>query len=597
MARMVQAEDGSWVPESFYASQQPVRKLATRLVAMEHKLDTLERSQRAPSLAYSSIENGYIVVRDAAGKVRQVIGRQDDATFGQAAYNGTPPPRPNTPTLTPIMAGLDVAWNGTFNETAPKDFSHLLVYVSPVENFIHGPSNLAGTLYRAGSIPVAPLPTTVHYVRFVAVNTSGVESEPSFDASATPAQVVAQAVLDGIVGELALVDSAVTTAKIAPEAVTTPKLIASAITAEKIAALAVIADKIAANAVTAGKIEAGAVTAAKLAATLAIVSRIEMYKTDGTTLAILLDGPTGNALFRGEVATALSGNRIVVNPGGEGQPSIRFYPTTGSAYADLISTNAVGSSVGAVALRSSLDANGKSSQVVIYPAGAGLLFLRSDGKQQANVSANETRSEMRGPQTVLYASSQYLDANPRTIAFAHQGSTGAVIDASVLQQRAVPEAVLASPSQDVLLKWWNGNLESRNNADNGFKPMQASAFNVNSARAVKQNVRDLPTPALDVVTAAPSKMWEYVPAPAYTAVGAIPDPDGGPARDIHHPAETPRPRVGPMADDLPDYLVTGSGDDRAVDAHDKIGMLWAAVAELHAEVKALAARLPAPRAP
>lgn len=332
-----------------------LRRLSQRLVDLQGRIDVVEKSMRATQLSHSSIEGGSLVIRDVAGLPRGYVGMQPDGTSGLRAVNGPPPPRPNTPDVVPLMAGVGVTWNGEFaTGTRPLDFSHLNVYASGAgESFIHGPSNLVGTLTNAGSVPVAPV-TGTYWARFVAVNTSDEESEPSFTASGTATPVVADEVLDGIITEVKLATDAVTAAKIAAGAVTetkvadnaisTPKLIAgavetekiaagavqadkiaaAAVTAEKIEALAVTADKIAANAVTAGHILAGAVTAEKLETNLVVAgtpggNRVQINEANG--IEQWLDGertlwipPTGMATFTGAVTTGTDTQFISIEP-------------------------------------------------------------------------------------------------------------------------------------------------------------------------------------------------------------------------------------------------------------------------------------------
>lgn len=333
-----------------------LRRLSQRLVDLQGRIDLVEKSLRATQLSHSSIEGGSLVIRDVAGLPRGYVGMQPDGTSGMRAVNGPPPPRPNTPDVVPLMAGVGVEWNGDFSTgTRPLDFSHLNVYASGAgENFISGPTNLVGTLTNAGTVPVAPV-TGTYWARFVAVNTSGEESEPSFTASGTATPVVADEVLDGIITEVKLATDAVTAAKIAAGAVTetkvadnaisTPKLIAGAVETEKIAAgavlaekiaagaittekleaLAVVADKIAANAIEAGHITAGAVTAAKLAAMLIIAgvaggNRVQLSQANGieqflNSQRTLWVPPGGNAYFSGLIQAGTDAQYIMLNPG------------------------------------------------------------------------------------------------------------------------------------------------------------------------------------------------------------------------------------------------------------------------------------------
>lgn len=105
-----------------------------------------------------------------------------------------------------------------------------------------------------------------------------------------------------------------------------------------------------------------------------------------------------------------------------------------------------------------------------------------------------------------------------------------------------------------------------------YIPIRASAFTVSSLRATKERIHDLPWSALDVIDAAPVHRWRYKEEHAGD-------------RNYH---------ISPMADDLPEELVIRGNDDEydvAVDQRDLVGVLWAAVQELRAEVADLKARL------
>jgi hypothetical protein len=298
-----------------------------RLVAEHDKrIAALEAGGRTAQLAHSSIENGYINAYDNDGRLRQVLGRQPDGTWGASHHNAPPPDPPSAPQLTPGMSSLIVTWDGTQADGAPYsvDFDHVNVYILDEDNpdFAVASGTLAGEISQLETkYPLAPLDSaTVYAVRFTAVNTSGAESDAGPGATAQPNQVVAQDLLDGIVDTVNLADDAVKRAKIdaaavgeteiADESVSTPKLVAAAVeaakiaagavlaekiaadavTAEKIEALAVVAGKIAANAVTAGTIEAGAVTADKLAAMLVLASTLIAGTENGARVELDSDG-------------------------------------------------------------------------------------------------------------------------------------------------------------------------------------------------------------------------------------------------------------------------------------------------------------------
>ncbi|WP_127361527.1 hypothetical protein [Actinacidiphila soli] len=237
--------------------------LAGRIAALERQVRDLSRSSR---LANSSIENGAIAVYDDAGALRGSIGVQQDGTVALAAVNGPTPPVPSAPTVTSVLGGVGVSWDGTFADgsQAPADFASVEVHFSSSADF--AADSLFSALHSAsGSSMTVPVDGPV-WVRLVCVSTSGVASGPSAVAGpAGPAEVVAQSVLDGIVTELALADGAVTAAKIEAGAVGSVALADGGVLEEHLHDAAVSVGKLANGAVTDLKLADDAVTAAKLA--------------------------------------------------------------------------------------------------------------------------------------------------------------------------------------------------------------------------------------------------------------------------------------------------------------------------------------------
>lgn len=337
-----------------------VRRLSERLTALQDDVDQLRRSQRSTQLGNSSLEGTAITIRDSSGVPRGTVGMHSNGAPGVQLTNNPPPARPNTPSLDPIIAGVAVNWNGELTD-GPVDrnkFSHLAVYLSGAgPEFIHGPSNLVGTMTRPGRLVVAPLGTGPHWARFVAYNTDTPQeaSEPSLTGGpATPLQVVADEVLDGIITETKLAAEAVTKAKIAAEAVDgtkiepdsiqsphivaggieavnlaagsvqTDKLAAGSVVADKIAALSITGDKIAANEIDGGHIRAGAVDAEKLAANLVIAgtpggNRVEIDGANGIEQWLggsrtLWIPPDGLSEFVGGITTGTGEQFIRIDP-------------------------------------------------------------------------------------------------------------------------------------------------------------------------------------------------------------------------------------------------------------------------------------------
>ena len=278
-------------------------QLAGRIADLERLVQQLSRTSR---LGQSSIEDGAIEVYDSDGTLRGSIGVQDDGTVGLVTVNGPPPPAPTVPALASVLGGVQVTWDGEFRDgTAPADFAQVEVHTAPVADFTPGPDTLFASLYTAGPGSLVVPVTGAVWGRLVAVTTSAVRSAPSpTGGPATPAPVVAQEVLDGVVTELALADDAVTSAKLAAGAVDTAALAAGAVAAQNIGQAAVTATALADGSVSTGALAAGAVTAGKIAA------------GQVTTAALAAGAVTAGTIAAGAVTTgamtagSISGDRL-----------------------------------------------------------------------------------------------------------------------------------------------------------------------------------------------------------------------------------------------------------------------------------------------
>lgn len=334
------AASGSMLPDP------SARRLARTLAQIQGDLETMKAGQRASQLDYSSLLYPLVIRDPATGDVVGSIGQQPDGGVATIPVGGPPPPTPTDPFGTPGTAVVMWEWDGRFAGGAarPSNFAFVVLHVSGAgPNFVTDPSNAVGTLTDAGQIPVTQ--TGQQWARLVAYSTSTppVTSSASGTATATPAQVVAQAVLDGIVSTVALADRAVSTAKaglamatadivaaaaitapkvdvaavgasaLAVAAVTGPKLADAAVGAPALAASSVTANAIAANAVTTPAVQADAVTAAQIAAAAVATSEL-------AALAVSTGNLQAVSVAAGKVAAnAISANELQANSVGTAQ--------------------------------------------------------------------------------------------------------------------------------------------------------------------------------------------------------------------------------------------------------------------------------------
>lgn len=269
---------------------QSTRALAAEVAAQRSDIEALKASLRAAQLGNSSIDNGALVAKDSTGAVRAVVGLQPDGTFTTTSVNNpVAPPVPAVPTVLPTKAGIQVGSNGPSVGVWPMDFAGIRVYTAAVG----APGVLAGTITPdPGVLPVAPLPYVPQRAWLTSINHSGVESAPSPEVVATPAMVVTQDVLDGIVTTVKLADQAVAQAKIALQGVGTGQIQGKAVT------LANLAD----GSVDARTLVDGSVTPAKITFTARDIGSIANFYQ--------ATAPTGARLGDLWVDTSTSANQL-----------------------------------------------------------------------------------------------------------------------------------------------------------------------------------------------------------------------------------------------------------------------------------------------
>ncbi|MFG2986265.1 hypothetical protein ACGFYQ_34275 [Streptomyces sp. NPDC048258] len=271
---------------NFLDTQTDSRRMAALLADYDRRLQALERTTQA---SHSSIEGGAINIYDKDGQHRGSVGVQPDGAVAIVPKNSPPPPTPTQPTITPVLAGLLVAWDGLWEDsyTTPSDFSLVQIHVGPAADFTPSAATLTATITDplGGALTIAVAGYAPVWVRLVAANTAAITGPVSKAIQGTPRQAVPQDLIDGIVTETKLAQSAVTAAKIAlgavnsvkiaDDAITAPKILAGAVTTDKLLALAVTAEKIASLAITTDKLSALSVTADKLAVNSVTATKIE----------------------------------------------------------------------------------------------------------------------------------------------------------------------------------------------------------------------------------------------------------------------------------------------------------------------------------
>ncbi|WP_345154944.1 fibronectin type III domain-containing protein [Nonomuraea rubra] len=226
------------------------------------------------------------------------------------------PPVPTAPQLSTRLGVVRVTWNGlgVGPVPMPPDFLHVRVWMQ--DPLAPGWSEI-GVLGEAGAVLVPGLPYGAdRQFRFTSIDRSGNESGPSVSATIAAVQLVQ--------GDAA--NESITTGALVANAVTADKLAAGAVEAEHITAGAVVADALAAVITLSTRVVAGSVSGARVELNS---SGLVAFNGSGQQTASI-SAANGAVSIVGQLASGVTGARIVVNPAGAANPEIRFIPGSGT---------------------------------------------------------------------------------------------------------------------------------------------------------------------------------------------------------------------------------------------------------------------------
>ena len=180
-----------------YQLKRQLAKIAKNLVGLDKRMSIMERVAQAK---YTSITDGSMTYYDTDGNATVTIGKQPDGTYTTVDTNGPELPAPSTPILAPRTGTLTITWDGLdANGVAGWSpiFDHVEVHLSTTPAFTPTDTTEIVTFRSLkGEAATFALDANTYYVKFVAVNTSRVESAPSEEVSAT---TVDPAVLNGAI--------------------------------------------------------------------------------------------------------------------------------------------------------------------------------------------------------------------------------------------------------------------------------------------------------------------------------------------------------------------------------------------------------------
>ncbi|WP_411147363.1 hypothetical protein [Streptomyces sp. A30] len=366
--------------------REQAKQFAGYFKELEDRLAALERSNQ---LNNASIEGGSLDIYDEEGTLKGSIGVQPDGGVALVPdpVNTEPPPAPTAPTVEPALAGLLIGWDGQWGDAseAPSDFALIQVHVGTTEGFTPDVTTQVATITAAlgGSVTVHIEGYDAVWVCLVAQNTAALTGDPSPRVQGQARQAVPQDLVDGIVTDVKLAESAVTAAKIALGAVGSTAL----------ASGAVLEDKLAKAAVTLGKIANGAVTINALGGALSDSAAQRYVDAMGdpaawtvtaqgtgatwTHKAGITDAPTGQTVGEAAGYARLLGNTVIpYEPGVLYRLSARVRLTAGAS--NTFYVGIAGLAADGKTLVNRLGAHG-SDNSHYYIAASGRAIAQADG--------------------------------------------------------------------------------------------------------------------------------------------------------------------------------------------------------------------------
>lgn len=197
------AEDGTWVPESFYTAgkgkeqelrdRRAIERLTEELTDLRRQVNRLRRGGRAAQGHRTAVMGGQFLFYDADGNLRTIAGAQADGTITIRDGNAPPPPSPSLPIVTALPGGFTVRWDGGFEGgvARPSDWKRTDVHIDQISAFDPDENTIDAAIIRddGAKLTVATDDYVPHYVKLVTVNTSGRASVPTAEVEVTPLQL------------------------------------------------------------------------------------------------------------------------------------------------------------------------------------------------------------------------------------------------------------------------------------------------------------------------------------------------------------------------------------------------------------------------
>jgi hypothetical protein len=431
------------------------------------------------------------------------------------AVDDVPPPVPSKPIAVPWFETMNVTWDGKGSAgedmfAAASDFAGggmIEVHVAEGIDFTPDRPTSGGKVdlsasqtYKtnfmvAGTTTIADLTIGhTYFVRFVAVDRNGNASDPSETSDPVqPKQLVNIDIGPDAIRRVQIVDGEIVNAKIANLAVNDAKI-----------------SDLSVGKITAGIMNANVIIGGRFETPLSTTGNqlqldaggLRMYR--GGTVVGRWEVFDGSILVTGQYNSAVTGQRVIINPGGGNPDTIRFYPSGSDQYSSIDSMDWNGGAIAGIRIVGSANPSTTfRGMVLVRDQYASLIHGKQDVSyvgSEMHVEEHFTRNKSAAVDLVIDERLTAIGGPPR-VAMIYYDRSGFPINATGLYYKKTDfnggEPQLYGNGQDVALIFGGGRLVVSNNPNGARRGIIAASFTVESSGEVKRNIRDLRDAAAD----------------------------------------------------------------------------------------------------
>lgn len=509
-----------------------------------------------------------------------------------ASNDATPPPVPSAPTgaVGTRFGTIDIPWDGLGAEGEPMPFDFFAVRVwigqgadmtlpttEPQYGTLFDPDEtgpqFVGTLSASGTWNVAQVPIGVGW--YVCLQSVDYVGNPSARSA-----VIGPLFTTQLVGQ-DLIDDIIDATKLGPNSVENQHVVNGAITTAKIGTAQIINALIADATIQAAKIgtvSAGSITTGTMSATVTVTGSLwtsldtnatrlgfsaaglQLYKTNspsgGSTLVGEWKTSDGSMLVTGTFRSGTAGQRIHIDTDG----TISMFPTSGTNKSTI--TNESGEMVWRGPLTSS-----KSGRLNVNTLGVGLNYSQ-EGNLLGSITSEfvvlDKRARLQAPLVQIIADGDYdtHDGSDHRVQFSATDSSGNTLSNSFVsympsQGSNSNRGSLVGQTVGLIFMGGGGEaarLELRHATSSwgSWLNFHANSIVEESSRSVKRDIEDIRA-LLD-----PKETIRNARARKF----------------VRETAPTEEPRVGVIAEELPEVLVNRDAGTPGIDHGKMIGVLW-----------------------